>query len=276
MAAMTNWRDIQDRAITFAARYADAKDEDRDAKPFWKDLLELYGVDPRQVGAFEERVRIHGKPGVGKIDYFAPRKFIIEHKSRGKDLDTAYRQAMDYFDALPKTERPRYIVVSDFGRIRVYDLEAPAENRMSECTLAELPKRVQLLAFFVDEEVRVYKPEEPIDVKAVRAIGKLHAALKSSNYTPAHLSPLLTRIVFCCFADDTGIFEQESLSRYLEENTKLDGSDIGAHLGVIFQVLNTPEDKRQATIHETLANLPYVNGGLFAQPLDAEVFHLVA
>ena len=119
-----NWRDIQDRSEIFALKYADAKDEDRDAKPFWKDLLEIFDVDPRQIGAFEERVRIHGRPGVAKIDYFAPRKFIIEHKSRGKDLDGAYKQAMDYFDALPKVDRPRYIVVSDFAQFRIYDLEA--------------------------------------------------------------------------------------------------------------------------------------------------------
>lgn len=263
----TNWRDIQEQAAEFAQRYADAKDEDRDAKPFWKDLLEIYGVDPRQVGAFEERVRIHGKPGVGKIDYFAPRKFIIEHKSRGKDLDAAYRQAMDYFDALPKSDRPRYIIVSDFTHFRVYDLEAPVDARLSEFALEELSRRVHALAFFADEEVRLYKPEEPIDVKAVRAIGKLHAALKASNYTPEHISPFLTRIVFCCFADDTGIFEQDSLLRYLEENTKPDGSDIGAHLNSIFDILNTSPERRQKSIHSALENLPYVNGGLFAQPL---------
>ena len=264
---MVNWRDIQEQAEKFVLRYADAKDEDRDAKPFWKDLLELYGVDPRQAGAFEERVRIHGRPGVAKIDYFAPKKFIIEHKSRGKDLDIAYRQAMDYFDALPKSERPRHIIISDFALFRVYDLEAPEDTRLVEFTLEELPKRVQALAFFADEEVRVYKPEEPIDVKAVRAIGKLHAALKASHYTPEHLSPLLTRIVFCCFADDTGIFEHEALLRYFEENTKPEGSDIGSHLNAIFEILNTKESERQTNIHPSLENLPYVNGGLFAQSL---------
>lgn len=265
---MVNWKDIQERAESFAFRYKDAKDEDRDAKPFWKDLLELYGIDPRQVGAFEERVRIHGRPGVGKIDYFAPSKFIIEHKSRGKDLATAYLQAMDYFDALKKVDKPRYIIVSDFARFRVYDLEALNDrDRMTEFTLEDLPKRVSAFAFFTDEEVRVYKPQEPIDVKAVRAIGKLHTALKASNYIPEHLSPFLTRIVFCCFADDTGIFEQGILLRYLEENTHPDGSDVGAHLNSIFDILRTPEADRQTNIHSALENLPYVNGGLFAEPL---------
>lgn len=263
-----NWRDIQEQAERFVFTYKDAKDEDRDAKSFWKDLLELYGVDPRQVGAFEERVKIHGRPGIGKIDYFAPHKFIIEHKSRGKDLDSAYRQAMDYFDALPRSDRPRHIIVSDFANIRVYDLEAPEEKRLTALTLEELPKRVQVLAFFADEEVRTYKPEEPIDIKAVRAIGKLHAALKTSHYKSEHISPFLTRIVFCCFADDTGIFEQESLVRYLEKHTNPDGSDIGAHLSSIFEILNTPENVRQANVHPALENLPYVNGGLFAEPLS--------
>lgn len=264
----SNWRDIQEQAEVFVPKYADAKDEDRDAKPFWKDLLELFGVEPRQIGAFEERVKIHGRPGVGKIDYFAPRKFIIEHKSRGKDLDAAYRQAMDYFDALPEAERPRYIIVSDFARIRVYDLEASEEKRMVEFPLEDLPKRVTSLAFFAEAEVRVYKPEEPIDVKAVRAIGKLHAALQQSNYTPEHLSPLLTRIVFCCFADDTGIFEHDTLRRYLTEATNADGSDIGSHLSAIFNILNTPLEKRQTNIHPMLENLPYVNGGMFADTLN--------
>lgn len=264
-----NWRDVQEQAELFIPKYQDAKDEDRDAKPFWKDLLKIYNIDARQIGAFEERVRIHGRPGVAKIDYFAPGKFIIEHKSRGKNLDVAYKQALDYFDALPKTEQPRFIVVSDFARIRVYDLEASEEKRITEFALEELPKRVSTsLAFFADEEVRVFKPEEPIDVKAVRAIGKLHLALKTSNYTEEHLSPLLTRIVFCCFADDTGIFERDVLRQYLEENTKEDGSDIGSQLSAIFNILNTPVEQRQSNIHSALENLPYVNGGLFSDRLN--------
>lgn len=265
---MANWRDIQEQAEKFVIAYKDAKDEDRDAKPFWKDLMTLYGVEARSVGAFEERVKIHGRAGTGKIDYFAPHKFIIEHKSLGKDLDDAYKQVMDYFDALPENIRPRHIIVSDFARIRIYDLEATTEKRMSEFTLEKLPERIRELAFFADKEVREYREEEAIDVKAVRAIGKLHQALKESGYTPEHISPFLTRFVFCCFADDTGIFEKESLSRYLREETKQDGSDIGSHLNSIFSVLNTDYGKRQSAMHSTLADLPYVNGGLFADTLN--------
>ncbi len=133
-----NWRDIQDRTITFVHSYKDAKDEDRDAKPFWKDLFALFNIDPRTIGSFEERVRMHGHTGVGKMDYFAPKRFLIEQKSRGKDLEDAYKQAMDYFDALTNEEKPRHIIISDFERFHVYDLEAKGKKRKTEILLKDL------------------------------------------------------------------------------------------------------------------------------------------
>ena len=269
-ATMTvNWRDIQDRAVTFAHSYRDAKDEDRDAKPFWKDLMAMYGVEARSIGAFEERVKVYGRPGVGKIDYFAPRKFLVEAKSLGKDLDDAYEQALEYFDSLPSEIRPRYIVVSDFARIRIHDLEKEESDRVTEFKLEELSTRVRELAFFTDEEVQVYKPEEHIDVRAVRVMGKLHKALKESNYPPDYLPRLLTRLVFCFFADDIGIFEKNQIRRYIETNTQPDGSDIGDKLYKIFDVLNTPDgtagsqNDRQSGTDDTLKALPWVNGGMF-------------
>lgn len=270
---MANWRDIQEQAEKFVFDYRDAKDEDRDAKAFWKDLMMLYGVEARSIGAFEERVRIHGRPGVGKIDYFAPSKFLIEQKSRGKDLDVAYRQAMDYFDALDDDLKPRYIVVSDFAKIRVFDLESPAEEKMTEFVLEDLPRRVREFAFFTDEEVQHYKPEDPINVRAVRAVGKLYDAVRTTNhFTPDEASRLLSRLVFCFFADDTEIFNSNSFRHYIESNTKPDGSDIGAHIGAVFQALDIDdgtdkEDKRPTTMHLDLAALPYVNGGLFGADL---------
>jgi len=269
-----NWKNIQDEVEKFIFAYKDAKDEDRDAKSFWKDLMTCYGVEARSVGAFEERVKVYGKPGVGKIDYFAPRKFLIEQKSRGRDLDDAFRQALDYFDALSDDMKPRYIIVSDFARIRVYDFESQNSDKMTEFALNDLSTHVRELAFFADEDVRIYKQEEHIDVRAVRVIGKLHDALKVSNYKPEHLPRLLTRLVFCFFADDIGIFEKNAMRRYLEENTKSDGGDIGNKLSNIFDVLDTPDgtsgsnNERQAGMDDTLKSLPWVNGGMFKGHVD--------
>jgi len=263
-----NWRDIQDKAVAFSHEWQDTKDEDKWAKPFWVRFFDIFGIRERTLGIFEERVKLLNG-GDGKIDFFAPNRFIIEHKTRGKDLDSAFLQAADYMDALSEDEKPRYIVVSDFARFRIYDLEAPKDSREIEFDLSDLSKNIQRFAFLTDEEVREYKEEDPINVRAVRAIGKLYDALKESNYDPIPLPQLLTRLVFCFFAEDTDIFDRNSLRRYLDENTKPDGSDIGAHLGLIFDVLNTPEDKRQSTMPDALKALPYVNGGMFAKPLPA-------
>lgn len=262
---MVNWRDIQEQAEKFALDWKDTKEEQKWAQTFWTEFFRIFGVSPRSLGVFEERVKML-KGNTGRIDFFGPGVFLVEHKSLGEDLDSAFLQAAGYIDSLREEDKPRYVVVSDFARFRIYDLEVRTN---AEFPLKELAANIVRFGFLTHEEVREPREQEPIDIKAVRAIGKLHAALKSSNYTAMHLSPLLTRVVFCCFADDTGIFERESLLRYLEENTKADGSDIGAHLGIIFQVLNTPEDRRQKNLHPALENMPYVNGGLFAEPLDA-------
>ena len=267
-----NWRDIQDKALAFAHEWQDAKDEDKWAKAFWVRFFDIFGVRERSLGIFEERVKLLSGSD-GKIDFFAPNRFLVEHKSKGKDLDSAFLQAANYMDALSEDEKPRYIIVSDFERFQIYDLEAPTGSREVEFHLADLPSHVQKFAFLTDEEVREYKEEDPINVRAVRAIGKLYEALRASHYAsqddPNVISKLLTRLVFCFFADDTGIFNRNDLRRYLEDNTKVDGSDIGAHLGQIFYVLNIPEDKRQDTMPDTLKALPYVNGGLFKEPLPA-------
>lgn len=266
---MANWRDIADRAVTFVYNYKDASDEAADAKPFWQDLMALFGINARSVGSFEEGVRIYGNAGVAKMDFFAPGRFLIEQKSRGKSLDVAYLQAMQYFGALPEEKRPRYIIVSDFERFHIYDLEAPEKKRKTEVLLKDLPKNVKKFGFLLDEEVVEELEEKPVDVRAVYAIGKLHHALRDSNYPSERLAQLLTRLVFCFFADDTEIFERNALKHYLEQNTKEDGSDIGYHLGAIFQVLATPERERQSTIPEELLKLPYVNGGLFSEAIPA-------
>lgn len=264
-----NWRDIQEKAEAFVHEWKGTTDEDKWAKPFWTQFFnEVFGIRTRSLGIFEERVKLlSGRSG--KIDFFAPNRFLVEHKTQGRDLSAAFTQAADYFDALSEDEKPRYIIVSDFARFRIYDLEAPAHGRETEFPLVELPRHVKDFHFLTDEKVINYKEEDPINVRAVRAIGKLYEALKESNYPPESISPLLTRLVFCFFADDTGIFNRNDLRRYLEHNTKEDGSDIGAHLSSIFQVLDTPEDRRQHTTHETLAAMPYVNGGLFNVALPA-------
>ena len=217
---------------------------------------------------YQERVKLL-KGNNGFIDLFWPNTLIIEHKSTGENLDSAYNQAGSYFDGLSEEERPQYIIVTDYQRMRFYDLEAEDGVQEVEFRLEDLPKNIRLFGFIAGFRLRQYKEEDPINVKTVRAIGRLYEAIKSSNYRPESIDVLLTRLVFILFADDTGIFNKDAIRSYLEDHTKMDGSDIGAHLGYIFETLDTPIEKRQTSLNEGLTALPYVNGGLFAEKLWA-------
>lgn len=106
-------------------------------------FFDVFGVRERSLGMFEHKVKMLGKRK-GKIDFFAPNKFLVEHKSRDEDLDVAFEQAGDYFDSLSEDEKPRFIIVSDFASIRIYDLEAHEKSaRQFEFSLERLPEHVR-------------------------------------------------------------------------------------------------------------------------------------
>ncbi len=69
---------------------------------------------------------------------------IAEHKSRGRNLDTAYKQVLGYFSGLPERDLPRFVIVSDFARFRLYDLDADTRN---EFPLKDLYRRIKLFGF---------------------------------------------------------------------------------------------------------------------------------
>ncbi|MGA2068993.1 MAG: DNA methyltransferase [Thermoguttaceae bacterium] len=114
---------------------------------------------------------------------------------------------------------------------------------------------------------------DPINLRAVAIMDDLHAALKAGGYDGHELEQFLVRILFCLFAQCTGIFEREAFRLYIEDRTKPDGSDLGLHLARLFAVLNTPPEERQANLEETLAAFPYVNGELFAERLGFADFN---
>jgi hypothetical protein len=104
-------------------------------------------------------------------------------------------------------------------------------------------------------------------------MGDLHDALEAGGYTGHNLERFLVRILFCLFAEDTGIFERESFHLFIENRTKEDGSDLGQCLARLFEILNTPPEKRQKNLDETLAQFPYVNGDLFSEHLGFADFN---
>ena len=281
-----SWNEIRHNAIRFAHDWASATREDAEAKTFWDEFFSVFGIRRRVVASFEEPVkRITGD--YGYIDLFWSRVLLVEHKSRGKNLGKAESQAFRYIQDLARSGRmdeiPRYVIVSDFGRIALHDLE-PEEQRdlplfdrwrvqTIEFGLADFHKNIHAFAFIPGYKQHKFEDQDPINLKAVEILGHLHDALEAGGYTGHELERFLVRILFCLFAEDTGIFEREAFYLYLDNHTKEDGSDLGLHLARLFEVLNTPEDRRQANLDEELAQFRYVNGDLFSEKLDFADFN---
>ncbi len=195
---------------------------------------------------------------------------LVEHKSKGKDLDKAYTQALDYFPGLKEAELPKYILVSDFENFKLYDLE---EDRTHEFVLKDFYKNVSLFGFIAGYIKHKIKEEDPVNIKAAELMGKLHDELKESGYDGHPLEHFLVRVLFLLFAEDTAIFEKRIFTEFIENRTNEDGSDVGSRLAELFQILNTIEEKRQRNLDESLSIFPYVNGKLFEEFLPIPSFN---
>ena len=268
--------EIRQNAFAFAREWADARNEDAEAQTFWNEFLEVFGVRRRRVATFEQAVKkLQG--GTGFIDLFWPGKVVVEHKSRGKDLDKAFDQSMDYCAALKDGELPRYVLVSDFARLRLYDLEydRAAEAPFTELALTDLPDRTHLFDFISGWEKPRYKAEDPANQRAAELMAELHDALELEHYPQHDLERLLVRMLFCLFADDTGIFEKD-IFHFFVDQTNPTGGDLGRALSELFQVLDTPAERRQTNLGEDLAAFPYVNGELFKENIRIPAFDVAA
>ncbi|MEX3843186.1 class I SAM-dependent DNA methyltransferase [Paraburkholderia sp. BR10882] len=261
MAALS-FPEIRTRLQAFAKQWKQAERENADAKLFWARFYECFGIRPESATIYEKAVdKLDGSRGF--IDSFIPGLLIVEHKSKGKDLNSAFTQASDYFTALAEGERPRYIIVSDFARFRLYDLKTDTQ---AECKLADISKHAGWFRFLVEDDAAPEIVEEsPINRQAAYAVSKLHEALLQANFRGRDLEVFLTRLLFCFFADDTGIFGQDGVFRRYVETTRPDGRDTGQSLAILFDVLDTPDSDRSSNLDERLAVFAYINGSLFSE-----------
>ena len=256
-------------AAAFAREWAGQGYEKGQTQLFYRDFFEVFGMPVRRVAAFEEPVRNLGAKR-GFIDLFWKGTLLVEQKSAGRDLVRAKAQALDYFPGISNADLPRYILVSDFQNFELYDLE---EDEHIAFALADLPKHVERFGFILGVERRTFTDQDPVNIEAAELMGRLHDALRASGYDGRDLEQFLVRLVFCLFADDTGIFEpREIFLDLLQTRTGEDGSDLGARLAELFQVLNTPDERRSMHLDADLARFPYVNGDLFSAPLQIPAF----
>ena len=155
------------------------------------------------------------------------------------------------------------------GRFRLYDLDTHSQV---EFALKDLHKHIKRFGFIAGYAPQEIKPQDPVNIQAAEQMGRLHDLLKGAGYEGRDLEVLLVRLVFCLFADDTGIFSKQSFRDWLDTRTAEDGSDLGPQLALLFQVLNTPDENRQTNLDEQLATFAYVNGKLFEEALKVASF----
>ena len=264
-----SWNEIRARAADFAREWHDAAYETGDTQSFYNEFFDIFGVRRRSVARYEAHVaKLDNRHGF--IDLFWPGVLLVEQKSAGRDLSQAYDQAGEYFDALPERDRPRYILVSDFQTFELRDLD---ERKTVAFALAEFPEHVQAFGFIIGVQRRTFRDQDPANIEAAEIVGRLHDALHAARYRGHDLERLLVRLVFCLFADDTGIFEPRDIFLdFIETRTRPDGTDLGALLSQLFQVLDTEEPDRSPQLDEDLARFPYVNGDLFRGGLRIPAF----
>lgn len=269
-----------DAARQFAQRWAGRGDEKSDTQTFWLEMLgQVLGApNPFELIRFERSVKLGHRSFMDA--FISSTHVLIEQKSLGVDLDTPrrqsdgtlltpFRQAARYNSMLPYSERARWIVISDFARIRVYDMETP-EAPPRVVTLANLAEELDRLDFLVNREVKsLRKEEESLSVKAGEQINKVYGLLLEKYFdaqspeTLRSLNMLCVRIVFCLYADDAGLFGKRGFFyQYFEPFVKFPHI-FRLELIRFFRVLDTPQEQRDR-YERKFYPLPYVNGGLFA------------
>ena len=262
------WDEIRRRAKAFSEEWKEAHYEKGETQTFYNEFFEIFGIRRKQVAIYEQRVKLLNNRH-GFIDLFWPGTLLVEQKSSRLDLGKAQGQALDYVQGIHPTLQPRWVLSCDFQKWVLLDLETGGELKFP---LADLHKHITAFDFMLGRKVS-FETQAGVTIKAAELMGKLHDALELSGYVGHDLEQLLVRLLFCLFADDTGIFQPKDIFLQLVENdTRPDGSDTGRVINDLFDVLDTPENARQNTLQAELNAFPYVNGQLFGGRLRTPHF----
>ena len=256
-------------ARTFADKYRQASSEKRLGQSFWRDFFfYVVGIDDLMGAGIEFEYPVRSEKGsINFIDVLWPAILLVEQKSEGKSLDDAERQARDYVVALPAPMRPPTIIVSDFRLIRLIEVFAGTTFEFELEALVDNLPRLELAFGKLAKEAT--KPEQTADQRAVQLMADLFVEFEKAGYEGHELSVFLVRILFLNFGDDTRMWKRTAKGLFADfvEATSPDGMGVGGRLQELFQVLDTPVEARSRTLSPTLADFPYINGGLFAESL---------
>ena len=249
------------------------------SQQFWLQLLtEVYGVqNPSEFIEFEDQVHIDKNTGF--IDGYIPStKVLIEQKSIDKDLRkgirqsdgsllTPFQQAKKYIAELPLSRHPKYVITCNFKSFLIYNMENP-NGEPEEILLEKLEKEYYRLQFLVDTGNEHLKREMEISIQAGELVGKLYDEILKLYINPEKdetlksLNMFCVRLVFCLYAEDSGIFGKRLM--FHDYLSRFEARDLRRALIDLFKTLDTKIENRDPYMEEELSQFPYVNGGLFA------------
>ncbi|MDE5862427.1 MAG: methylase, partial [Ruminococcus sp.] len=262
----------------FVQRWTDKGYEKGESQRFWIDLLQnVLGIyNATEYIVFEEQVKLDHTSFID--GYIEATHVMIEQKSIGKDLRkgirqsdgsmlSPYQQAVRYSSMLPYSKRPRWIVTCNFSEFLIYDMEKP-NCEPEQILLKDLPKEYYRLQFLVDTRNDRIEREMQISLQAGELVGKLYDLILQQYKNPdspetlKSLNMLCVRLVFCLYAEDSGIFGIHKIfGNYLK---KFSIDEVRGKLIELFRVLDTRPEDRDPYMNDDLSAFPYVNGGLFA------------
>ena len=266
MVVATN--ELRVRARRFSHDWKDAVYEKGETQAFYEAFFRIFDVERRAVARYEERVTLLDNTR-GYIDLHWPGTLLVEQKSAGRSLAAAREQALRYFDGLDNAAQPRYLLLCNFQEFELEDLD---EREVTRFRLADLAKHIDKFAFIMGVQPRRFTDQDPVNIRASELVGAIHDSLLSSGYGGESLQRLMVRLVFCFFAEDSGIFPQDAFLNLIERRTTADGATLGQWLTNLFEVLDTPEEERQTYLDEQLNAFPYVDGDLFEGALPMPSF----
>ena len=272
-------------AADFAKRWEGKGYERGQSQLFWADLLTtVYGVENLpEFLRYEEQVASM-VDSTNFIDVHIPStKVLIEQKSinidlrkpikRGDGYITPFLQAKLYIVNMPQSEHPKWVVTCNFKSFLVYDMNQP-NSEPEEILLKDLGTEYYRLKFLVDEKSEHISKEMEVSMKAGVIVGQIYEALlkqydDNSPEALRWLNILCVRIVFCLYAEDAGVFSRDQFHDYL---VSYETKDLRNALIRLFEVLNTPIEKRSRYLMDDLKAFPYTNGGLFEEQIEIPQF----
>lgn len=276
--------DQKSNAQAFAQYWKNRGYEKGESQPFWLSLLrDVYGVEhPEQFINFEDQVHLDH---TSFIDGFIPSTHVlIEQKGQNKDLRkpikqsdgsllNPFEQAKRYAAELPYSQRPRWIVTSNFKEFLIYDMENPS-GEPEQLLLENLPNEYYRLKFLVDTGDENIRKEMEVSIQAGNLVGVLYDEIlkqyinPESEHSLKSLNMLCVRLVFCLYAEDAGIFGE--CGKFHDYINSFYAKDMRKALIELFKILDTKPAERDPYEDKLLASFPYVNGGLFADE-DIEI-----